>query len=158
VRHLEIERGARQTLVFLVLRATNKITNSPLQDLAFRSPPRPRQSCIQPANSYGADLCCSVVPLCVALSRRMQAAFHWRIHKLKALRTHQPINASNEAALAKIGQFVSRILRKNVEYLELRCSLGEFQVAQIELLPSPSGLAIAGERGKCNKGVPCTEE
>ncbi len=53
----------------------------------------------------------------------------------------------------KIGHFASRILRKNLKYLELRCSLGEFQVAQIELLPSPSGLAIARERGKCNKGM-----
>ena len=50
------------------------------------------------ANSYGADLCCSL-PLSAALCRRMQAAFHWRIHKLKALRTHQPINASNEEVL-----------------------------------------------------------
>jgi hypothetical protein len=58
----------------------------------------------------------------------------------------------------KIGHFASRILRKNVEYLELSCSLGEFQAAQIELLPSPSGLAIARERESADKGVAGTEE
>jgi hypothetical protein len=87
---------------------------------------------------------------------------NWRIHKLKALRTHQPINASNEAALAQIGHLASTPCIKDVQEQSGRSGASLF--TGVRTAPARSScfrhlpdLRLL-ENTKCNKGVPRTEE
>lgn len=128
------ERGARQTLVYLVLRKLTQITvhyrtiGHFCDSLGCKLHNRNGScqthglSCIQQPNPETA-LFCAFVPLPVALNQRMQAAFHRRVHKIRALRglRSQEMPQMRQPWL-KSDTFASKFFWNIGELLGLRCS------------------------------------